>query len=75
MSSLKVASIYFERNNYEMAQAYYDTAVTSMDREYEGYDSIMNISQVLNELVMYASTVRDQDSSTSSPSFLSYVSC
>ena len=61
-SSLKVASIYFERNNYEMAQAYYDTAVTSMDREYEGYDSIMNISQVLNELVMYASTVRDQDS-------------
>ena len=61
-SSLKVASIYFERNNYELAQAYYDTAVTSMDREYEGYDSIMNISQTLNELVMYASTVHDQDS-------------
>ena len=61
-SSLKVASIYFDRNNYEMAQAYYDTAVTSMDRTYEGYDSIMNISQTLNELVMYATTVHDQDS-------------
>ena len=61
-SSLKVASMLFERNQYELAQAYYDTAVTSMNREYEGYDSIMNISQTLNELVMYASVVRDQDS-------------
>jgi len=62
MSSLKVASMFFERNNYELAQAYYDTAVTSMDRDYVGYDSIMNISKTLNELVMYASTVHDQDS-------------
>ncbi len=61
-SSLKVASMLFDRNDYELAQAYYDTAVTSMNREYKGYDSIMNISQTLNELVMYASVVRDQDS-------------
>ena len=61
-SSLKVASMFFDRSDYENAQAYYDTAVTSMSRDYEGYDSIMNISQTLNELVMYASVVRDQDS-------------
>jgi len=61
-SSLKVATILFDRNQYELAQAYYDTAVTSMNRDFEGYDSIMNISQTLNELVMYASVVRDQDS-------------
>ena len=61
-SSLKVASMFFEKNEYELAQAYYDTAVTSMTRDYEGYDSIMNISQTLNELVMYASTVYEQDS-------------
>ncbi|MBR1513322.1 MAG: tetratricopeptide repeat protein [Bacteroidales bacterium] len=61
-SSLKAATMYFDRMNYELAQAYYDTAVTSMTRETEGYDSIMNISQTLNELVMYANTVRDQDS-------------
>ena len=61
-SSLKVATMFFDRNEYELAQAYYDTAVTSMNREHEGYDSIMNISQTLNELVMYASVVRDQDS-------------
>ena len=62
MSSLKVASMFFDRNNYEMAQAYYDTAVSGMDRKQEGYDSIMNISQTLNELVMYASVVHEQDS-------------
>ena len=61
-SSLKAATMLFERNEYELAQAYYDTAVTSMDRSYEGYDSIMNISQTLNELVMYATVVHDQDS-------------
>ena len=61
-SSLKVASMFFDRNEYELAQAYYDTAVSSMTRETEGYDSILNISQTLNELVMYATVVRDQDS-------------
>ena len=61
-SSLKVASMFFEKNQYELAQAYYDTAVTSMNREVEGYDSIRNISQTLNELVMYVNVVRNQDS-------------
>lgn len=61
-SSLKVASMLFDRNEYELSQAYYDTAVNSMNREFEGYDSILNISQTLNELVMYASIVHDQDS-------------
>ena len=61
-SSLKVATMFFDRNEYDLAQAYYDTAVTSMSRDYEGYDSILNISQTLNELVMYATVVREQDS-------------
>ena len=61
-SSLKAASLFFEKSQYELAQAYYDTAVTSMERGQEGYDSISNISQTLNELVMYAGVVRNQDS-------------
>lgn len=62
-SSLKVASILFERNNYELAQAYYDTAVSSMERGvYPGYDSILNISQTLNDLVRNLTIIRDQDS-------------
>lgn len=62
-SSLKVATILFDRNNYELAQAYYDTAVNAMDREsYLGYDSIRNISLTLNDLVGNLTIIRDQDS-------------
>jgi hypothetical protein len=62
-SSLKVASILFDRNEYELSQAYYDTAVNALDKNtIEGYDSIYNISQTLNELVLNLNVVRDQDS-------------
>ena len=62
-SSLKVATILFDRNEYELSQAYYDTAVNAMDRDkFPGYDSIFNISQTLNDLVLNLNLVRDQDS-------------
>ena len=62
-SSLKVATILFDRNNYELSQAYYDTAVSAMNREpYPYYDSIANISHTLNDLVMNLAVIRDQDS-------------
>ena len=62
-SALKVATILFDRSEYELSQAYYDTAVMSMERDkYEGYDSIANISQTLNDLVLNLSVIRDQDS-------------
>ena len=62
-SALKVATIFFDRNDYELSQAYYDTAVSAMSREtFEGYDSIYNISTTLNELVLNLNVIRDQDS-------------
>lgn len=62
-SSLKVASILFDRNDYELSQAYYDTAVNAMDKnKFPGYDSILNISQTLNDLVLNLNVVRNQDS-------------
>lgn len=62
-SALRVASILFERNEYELSQAYFDTAVMSMNKDtYEGYDSILKISQTLNDLVLNLAVIRDQDS-------------
>ena len=62
-AALKVATIYFDRNDYELSQAYYDTAVSSMDKNTTpGYDSIYNISQTLNELVQNLTVVKTQDS-------------
>ena len=63
ISALKVATILFERNEYELSQAYYDTAVMAMDKDkFEGYDSIRNISQTLNDLVQNLAVIRDKDS-------------
>ena len=63
VSSLKVATILFDRNNYELSQAYYDTAVRAMTKEtYPEYDSVANISQTLNVLVTNLAVIRDQDS-------------
>ena len=61
-SALKVATILFERNDYELSQAYYDTAVSAMDKKYPGYDSIYNISRTLNDLVTNLTVIREQDS-------------
>ena len=63
ISALRVATILFDRNEYELSQAYYDTAVMSMNKDnFEGYDSIVNISQTLNDLVLNLKVIRDQDS-------------
>ena len=62
-SSLTVATLLFDQNNYELSQAYYDTAVRAMNKEtYPEYDSIAKISQTLNELVTYLTVIRDNDS-------------
>ena len=63
ISALKVATILFDRSDYERSQAYYDTAVMSMNKDnFEGYDSIVNISQTLNDLVLNLTLIRDKDS-------------
>jgi Predicted N-acetylglucosaminyl transferase len=62
-SSLKLATMLFERNDYENAQAYYDTAVNAMNKDLNPeYDSVMNIAQTLNALVENIMIVRNQDS-------------
>ena len=62
-SALRAATILFEHNEYEQSQAYFDPAVMSMNKDtYEGYDSILRISQTLNDLVLNLAVIRDQDS-------------
>lgn len=62
-SSLTLATLLFDQNNYELSQAYYDTAVRAMNKEtYPEYDSIAKISQTLTNLVGYLTVIRDNDS-------------
>jgi tetratricopeptide (TPR) repeat protein len=61
-SALRLAAILFDNNEYIVAQAYYDTAVRVLQKDYPGYDSIKSKAEVLNDLVLNLSTVQLQDS-------------
>ncbi len=61
-SSLDAANILFSNNDYILSQAYYDTAVMTMDRTYPGYDSLLNLSVMLTDLVSNLTVYKTQDS-------------
>ena len=61
-SSLDAADILFSNNEYVLSQAYFDTAVMTMDRNYPGYDSLLNLSVMLTDLVSDLTVIYTQDS-------------
>ncbi|MEJ2595090.1 MAG: tetratricopeptide repeat protein [bacterium] len=61
-SSLQLAEMYFERAQYNDAQAYYDTAVTFLPVDYPDYELIKNKATVLADIVVHAETIFLQDS-------------
>jgi tetratricopeptide (TPR) repeat protein len=61
-SALTVADIYFEQAEYSLSQAYYDTAVGVLPKDYPNYDQIKNKAAVLSELVVQVQTIYEQDS-------------
>ncbi|RLD35260.1 MAG: hypothetical protein DRI72_00780, partial [Bacteroidetes bacterium] len=61
-SALTLADIYFDDNKYELAEAYYDTAVSFLPQDYPDYETIKNKASVLTDLVQLASTIKLQDS-------------
>ena len=62
MSALKLADDYFRHGKYVPAQAYYDTAVQFLPKDYPGFAQIRNKSQVLGQLVRNMVTIQRQDS-------------
>jgi hypothetical protein len=61
-SSLKLAEIYFQQEQYPKAKAYYDTATLSLPKNYPNYASIMKKTKILTELVDNLQVVFVQDS-------------
>jgi len=61
-ASLKLAEDYFQHGNYVPAQAYYDTAVQFLPKDYLHYAQIKNKSLVLSQLVRNLQSIRTQDS-------------
>ncbi len=61
-SSITLADLYFDRNEYRLAQAYYDTAALSIPKNYPNYEAVMKKSGVLKDLVLKLDEIDLQDS-------------
>ncbi|NTV82713.1 MAG: tetratricopeptide repeat protein [Bacteroidales bacterium] len=61
-SALTVADLYFEIPSYENAQAYYDTAMTSLPKDYPDFENIERRTKVLNDLVENLIVIQHEDS-------------
>lgn len=61
-SALKLGDLYFAIPNYKPAQAYYDTAMQVLPKEYPDYEKIKEKTAHLTELVLNLIVVETEDS-------------
>lgn len=62
-SYLRLGEYYFERaKKYELSQAYYDSAILALPKDYENYDAIQERADILNDFVKDLNTIQWQDS-------------
>ena len=60
---LRVGQLYFDSlKRFSLAKSYYDSAISSLPREFENYDAIKKRHEVLGEFVKYTETIQWQDS-------------
>ena len=60
---LRLGEIYYDTlRQYELSQAYYDSAITSLPQDYEGYAEIKARQEILDEFVKNLNTIKWQDS-------------
>jgi tetratricopeptide (TPR) repeat protein len=60
---LRLGEIYYDTlKKYQLSQAYYDSAINSLSRDYEGYEQIKIRAEILNEFVKHLNTISWQDS-------------
>lgn len=62
LTYLALANIFFERSDYKESQAYFDSAVVSLDPEFPGYTELARKNQYLSKLVTNLKIVETQDS-------------
>jgi tetratricopeptide (TPR) repeat protein len=61
-SSLTLAEIYYEEPEYILSAAYYDSAVSFLDRNYPGYAGLATLSASLGDLVYNVTSYELEDS-------------
>ncbi len=60
---LRVGQLYFDSlKRFPLAKSYYDSAITSLPKEFDNYEAIKKRHEVLGEFVKYTETIQWQDS-------------
>jgi tetratricopeptide (TPR) repeat protein len=60
---LRLGEIYYDTlRKYELSQAYYDSAINSLPKDYEGFAEIKARQEILDEFVKNLNTIKWQDS-------------
>jgi tetratricopeptide (TPR) repeat protein len=62
ISSVKLADLYFEMPKYELAGAYYDSAVSFLNKDYPDYEIVLNKKNSLSRLIADYNTINTEDS-------------
>ncbi|MGE0078949.1 MAG: tetratricopeptide repeat protein [Bacteroidales bacterium] len=62
MSYLVLADYYFEKSDYTVAQAYYDSSYNALDRNFPDYNRLETKTRHLNKLVENLNTIKNEDS-------------
>ncbi len=62
ISSLKLAEIHFTQPDYNLAQAYYDTAMQFLPQDYPNYEELKEKTEILTELIVNLQNIQFQDS-------------
>jgi tetratricopeptide (TPR) repeat protein len=62
ISSLKLAEIHFSSPDYNLAQAYYDTAMQFLPQDYPDYEELQEKTKILTELIVNLQSIEFQDS-------------
>lgn len=61
-SFLRLGEIYFDRNNFGLSEAYYDSTVAVLPKDHPNYASIVSRKTTLSTLVGYIKTIQREDS-------------
>lgn len=62
ISSLQLADILFSHKHYKLAQAYYDSTLQFLPKEYPNYKEITKKTATLTDLVTFLQLIEQQDS-------------
>lgn len=59
---LKLGEIYFEKPNFSISEAYYDSTIAVLPKDHPNYNNILNRKTTLSSLVGYIRTIQREDS-------------